>query len=70
MLNDAMPGTTQFNLPLYDRVIGRYDNPTLLVNYYRCPLDGSCWADFWMGASKSECPACGRETEAYWSVDA
>jgi hypothetical protein len=70
MLNDAMPTTTGFSLPLHDQVIGRYDDPTLFVNYFRCPLDGTCWADFWMGASKSECPACGRQVESYWSVNA
>jgi hypothetical protein len=70
MLNDAMQGTAGFNLPLRNEVIGRYDNPTLFVNYYRCPSDGTCWADFWMGASHCECPACHRDVEAYWSVNA
>ena len=44
--------------------------PGLLVNFYRCPIDSSHWADFWPSTSKSQCPTCVREIEPYRSIDA
>lgn len=38
------------------------------VNYYRCPDDGTEWADIWTCCCNDKCPACGvKDIEPYKS---
>jgi len=39
------------------------------VNYYRCPNDGTEWADAWSCMSNDKCPSCNAEIEPYRSDD-
>lgn len=39
------------------------------VNFYRCPADGTTWADSWSATCNDRCPKCGREIEPYKSED-
>lgn len=37
------------------------------VNYYKCPKDGSEWADAWSSMCNDKCPVCHAEIEPYRS---
>ena len=51
------------------RVHKRVSDPkTVYVNYYRCPDDGTHWADSWSCMCNDRCPRCGHEIEPYKSV--
>jgi hypothetical protein len=40
------------------------------VNYYRCPFDGTKWADVWSCCCNDRCPKCGaKDIEPYKSED-
>lgn len=40
------------------------------VNYYRCPFDGTEWADIWSCCCNDMCPKCGvKDNEPYKSED-
>ncbi len=36
-------------------------------NHYRCPSDGTEWADQWSCMCNDRCPVCGDEIEPYQS---
>ena len=44
-------------------------NSGAFLNYYRCPVDGTKWADYWSCTCDDKCPTCGREIEPYKSLD-
>lgn len=40
------------------------------INYYRCPYDGTRWADVWSCCCNDMCPKCGtKDIEPYKSKD-
>ena len=40
------------------------------INYYRCPFDGTEWADVWSCCCNDMCPKCGtKDIEPYKSED-
>jgi hypothetical protein len=39
------------------------------INYYRCPNDGTEWADVWTCCCNDRCPTCDAEIEPYKSDD-
>src|SRR5208337_467427 len=40
------------------------------VNYYRCPYDGTEWADIWSCCCNDMCPKCGvKDIEPYKSEE-
>jgi len=40
------------------------------INYYRCPNDGTEWADVWSCCCNDMCPKCGtKDIEPYKSED-
>ena len=41
----------------------------LFLNFYRCPEDGTHWADTWSATCNDRCPKCGLEIEPYKSED-
>lgn len=45
------------------------DSASQFVNHYRCPNDGTVWADIWTATCNDRCPTCGREIEPYASRD-
>jgi hypothetical protein len=43
---------------------------TQFFNYYRCPYDGTEWADVWSCCCNDMCPKCGtKDIEPYKSED-
>ncbi|HXM15351.1 MAG TPA: hypothetical protein VN933_08925 [Candidatus Eremiobacteraceae bacterium] len=40
------------------------------INYYRCPFDGTEWADVWSCCCNDMCPRCGKkDIEPYKSTE-
>ena len=40
------------------------------INYYRCPYDGTEWADVWSCCCNDQCPKCGtKDIEPYKSEE-
>jgi hypothetical protein len=39
------------------------------LNYYRCPNDGTLWADAWSCKCNDKCPVCNAEIEPYESAE-
>jgi len=37
------------------------------VNYYRCPREGTHWANAWSSMCNDKCPNCNAEIEPYRS---
>jgi hypothetical protein len=69
MLNES--ASSQFGPPpeiAADSVDG-VEESGAFVNYYRCPVDNTHWADSWSCACNDKCPTCGREIEPYKSLD-
>lgn len=60
--------TLKFRIMEVRRVVpSESDSEFRFRNYYRCPSDGTEWADQWSCKCNDRCPRCGDEIEPYKS---